>query len=75
MTSFQSIRKKVLYKLGIPKEFFFDQIDQKVIDIFEGFVDNLHEVGISTHAVKLEDTNKIYDTWRAFRLGESGRST
>lgn len=59
------------FKLGIPKEFFFDLIDSKVIDIFEGFVNKLHEVGISTNTVNLEETDKIYDTWRAFRLGES----
>lgn len=59
------------YKLGIPKEFFFDLMDQKVIDIFEGFADKLHEAGISTHGVNLENTDKIYATWRAFRLGES----
>lgn len=59
------------FKLGIPKEFFFDLMDRKVMDIFEGFVDKLHEVGISTNAVNLEETDKIYDTWRAFRLGES----
>lgn len=59
------------FKLGIPKEFFFDLMDHKVMDIFEGFVDKLHEVGISTNAVNLEETDKIYDTWRAFRLGES----
>lgn len=41
------------------------------MDIFEGFVDKLREVGISTNAVNLEETDKIYDTWRAFRLGES----
>jgi aspartyl-tRNA(Asn)/glutamyl-tRNA(Gln) amidotransferase subunit A len=63
--------KGAKYKLGIPNEFFFDQIDHKVIDIFEGFVSSLHEVGISTNAVKFEDTDKIYDTWRAFRLSWS----
>ena len=59
------------FKLGIPKEFFFDLMDRKVMDIFEGFVDKLHEVGISTNAVNLEETDKIYKTWRAIRLGES----
>jgi aspartyl-tRNA(Asn)/glutamyl-tRNA(Gln) amidotransferase subunit A len=63
--------KRPKFKLGIPKEFFFDLMDRKVMDIFEGFVDKLHEVGISTNAVNLEETDKIFDTWRAFRLGES----
>jgi aspartyl-tRNA(Asn)/glutamyl-tRNA(Gln) amidotransferase subunit A len=59
------------FKLGIPKEFFFDLVDHKVRDIFEKFVDKLHDVGVSTKAVDLEETDKIYDTWKAFRLGES----
>ena len=67
--------KATKFKLGIPKEFFFDLMDSKVIDIFEGFVNKLHEVGISTKTVNLEETDKIYDTWRAFRLGESAAGT
>ena len=67
--------KATKFKLGIPKEFFFDLMDSKVIDIFEGFVNKLHEVGISTKTVNLEETDKIYDTWRAFRLGESASCT
>ena len=63
--------KGAKFKLGIPKEFFFDLIDQKVMDIFDRFVEKLHESGISTNSVNLEETDKIYETWRAFRLGES----
>lgn len=63
--------KGAKFKLGIPKEFFFDLVDHKVRDIFEKFVDKLHDVGVSTKSVDLEETDKIYDTWKAFRLGES----
>lgn len=63
--------KATKFKLGIPKQFFFDLIDRKVMDIFNGFIDKLHESGISTNSVNLEETDKIYGTWRAFRLGES----
>jgi aspartyl-tRNA(Asn)/glutamyl-tRNA(Gln) amidotransferase subunit A len=46
--------KATKFKLGIPKEFFFDLIDRKVMDIFNGFIDKLHESGISTNSVNLE---------------------
>jgi aspartyl-tRNA(Asn)/glutamyl-tRNA(Gln) amidotransferase subunit A len=59
------------FKLGIPKEFFFDLIDHKVMNIFDRFIDKLNESGISTTSVNLEETDKIFETWRAFRLGES----
>jgi aspartyl-tRNA(Asn)/glutamyl-tRNA(Gln) amidotransferase subunit A len=59
------------FKLGIPEEFFFDLIDQDVINIFDTFIDKIHESGISTNSVNVEETDKIYETWRAIRLGES----
>jgi aspartyl-tRNA(Asn)/glutamyl-tRNA(Gln) amidotransferase subunit A len=57
--------------LGIPEEFFFDLIDQDVMNIFDTFIDKIHESGISTNSVNVEETDKIYETWRAIRLGES----
>ncbi len=59
------------FKLGIPKQFFFDVIDQKVMDVFRNFADKLRGCGISTSYVDLDGTDKIYETWRAIRLGES----
>lgn len=59
------------FKLGIPEEFFLDLIDKDVMAIFETFIDKLHESGMSTSRVNVEDTDKIYETWRAIRLGES----
>jgi aspartyl-tRNA(Asn)/glutamyl-tRNA(Gln) amidotransferase subunit A len=59
------------FKLGIPEEFFFDLIDQDVMNIFDTFIDKIHESGISTNSVNVEETDKIYETWRAIRLGES----
>jgi len=59
------------FKLGIPEEFFFDLIDQDVMGIFEAFIDKIRESGMSTNRVNVEDTDKIYETWRAIRLGES----
>jgi aspartyl-tRNA(Asn)/glutamyl-tRNA(Gln) amidotransferase subunit A len=63
--------KATKFKLGIPKEFFFDLMDRKVMNIFDGFIDKIHESGITTDSVNLEETDKIFGTWRAFRLAES----
>jgi aspartyl-tRNA(Asn)/glutamyl-tRNA(Gln) amidotransferase subunit A len=59
------------FKVGIPVEFFFDIIDSKVMCVFEKFVDKLHGCGISTAAVHIEQTDKIFPSWQAIRLGES----
>jgi aspartyl-tRNA(Asn)/glutamyl-tRNA(Gln) amidotransferase subunit A len=60
------------FKVGIPKQFFFDIIEPKVMEIFREFVDRLHGCGISaTSNVDVDGTDKIFDTWRAIRLGES----
>jgi aspartyl-tRNA(Asn)/glutamyl-tRNA(Gln) amidotransferase subunit A len=59
------------FKVGIPVEFFFDVIDSKVMNIFEKFVDRLQSCGVSTFPVHVEQTDKIFDSWRAIRLGES----
>jgi aspartyl-tRNA(Asn)/glutamyl-tRNA(Gln) amidotransferase subunit A len=64
------INKK--FKVGIPKQFFFDMIEPKVMEIFREFVDRLQGCGITTASnVDVEGTDKIFDTWRAIRLGES----
>jgi aspartyl-tRNA(Asn)/glutamyl-tRNA(Gln) amidotransferase subunit A len=68
---FANKERATKFKLGIPKEFFFEVIDQKVMDIFGSFIDKIHECGISTISVNLEETDKIYETWRALRLAES----
>ena len=59
------------FKVGIPVEFFFDVIDSKVMNIFEKFVSKLHGCGISTGRVHVQQTDKMIDSWRAIRLGES----
>jgi aspartyl-tRNA(Asn)/glutamyl-tRNA(Gln) amidotransferase subunit A len=60
------------FKIGIPKQFFFDMIEPKVMEIFREFVDRLHGCGITTTSnVDVDGTDKIFDTWRAIRLGES----
>lgn len=59
------------FKIGIPNQYFLDVIDPKVLDIFETFVKRINAIGISTTNVDVDDTDKIHDTWKALRLGES----
>jgi aspartyl-tRNA(Asn)/glutamyl-tRNA(Gln) amidotransferase subunit A len=60
------------FKIGIPKQFFFDMIEPKVMEIFRAFVDRLHDCGITTISnVDVDGTDKIFETWRPIRLGES----
>ncbi len=59
------------FKIAIPKQFFFNMIEPKVMGIFREFVDRLHGCGISTSNVDVDGTDKIFDTWRPIRLAES----
>jgi aspartyl-tRNA(Asn)/glutamyl-tRNA(Gln) amidotransferase subunit A len=59
------------FKVGIPKQFFFDIIEPKVMKIFREFVDRLHDCGITTANVDVAATDKIFETWRPIRLSES----
>jgi aspartyl-tRNA(Asn)/glutamyl-tRNA(Gln) amidotransferase subunit A len=64
-------KKSNKFRVGIPLEFFFDLIDSRVMHTIEKFVDRLQGCGISTSPVHVEQTDKIFDSWRAVRLGES----
>jgi aspartyl-tRNA(Asn)/glutamyl-tRNA(Gln) amidotransferase subunit A len=58
--------------VGIPKEYFFDYLSPEVEKIFHNFVDNLISMDISSVAdVHLKEADKIYESWRPLRLGES----
>jgi aspartyl-tRNA(Asn)/glutamyl-tRNA(Gln) amidotransferase subunit A len=60
------------FKVGIPKQFFFDTIEPKVMEIFRAFVDRLHGCGITTVSnVDVDRTDKIFETWRPIRLAEA----
>jgi aspartyl-tRNA(Asn)/glutamyl-tRNA(Gln) amidotransferase subunit A len=61
------------FKIGIPKQFFFDMVEPKVMKVFEQFVDRLNGCGGITiiSNVDVQGTDKIFETWRAIRLGES----
>jgi aspartyl-tRNA(Asn)/glutamyl-tRNA(Gln) amidotransferase subunit A len=60
------------FKIGIPKQFFFDMIEPKVMEVFRAFVDRLHGCGITTISnVDVDGTDKIFETWRPIRLAEA----
>jgi aspartyl-tRNA(Asn)/glutamyl-tRNA(Gln) amidotransferase subunit A len=60
------------FKIGIPKQFFFDIIHPDVMEVFREFIDRLHGCGITTISnININGTDKIFETWRAIRLGES----
>jgi aspartyl-tRNA(Asn)/glutamyl-tRNA(Gln) amidotransferase subunit A len=60
------------FKIGIPKQFFFDIIEPKVLEVFREFVERLHGCGITAISnVDVDGTDKIFETWRSIRLGES----
>ncbi len=58
--------------VGIPKEYFFDHLHPEVEKIFFDFVDALISMDISSVTdVHLKEADKIYESWRPLRLGES----
>jgi aspartyl-tRNA(Asn)/glutamyl-tRNA(Gln) amidotransferase subunit A len=60
------------FKIGIPKQFFFDMVEPKVTEIFRAFVDRLNGCGITTVSnVDVQGTDKIFETWRPIRLAEA----
>jgi aspartyl-tRNA(Asn)/glutamyl-tRNA(Gln) amidotransferase subunit A len=67
----ETLDKPRRFILGVPQQYFFEQIDPKVMEIFENCLNEMHGCGISTVPVTLNETHKISDAWKAFRLGES----
>jgi aspartyl-tRNA(Asn)/glutamyl-tRNA(Gln) amidotransferase subunit A len=60
------------FKIGIPKQFFFDIIQPEVMEVFREFIDRLHGCGVATTSnIDVDGTDKIFETWKAIRLGES----
>jgi aspartyl-tRNA(Asn)/glutamyl-tRNA(Gln) amidotransferase subunit A len=64
-----TINKKM--SVGIPKEYFFDYLQPEVERVFFDFVDTIKSMDISVSDIHLEGTDKIYESWRPPRLGES----
>jgi aspartyl-tRNA(Asn)/glutamyl-tRNA(Gln) amidotransferase subunit A len=57
--------------VGIPKEYFFDHLHPEVEKTFLDFVDTIGSMDISVSDVHMREADKIYDSWRPIRLGES----
>jgi aspartyl-tRNA(Asn)/glutamyl-tRNA(Gln) amidotransferase subunit A len=57
--------------VGIPKEYFFDYLRPEVEEVFLDFVDTIRSMDISVSDVHISGADKIYESWRPLRLGES----
>jgi aspartyl-tRNA(Asn)/glutamyl-tRNA(Gln) amidotransferase subunit A len=57
--------------VGIPREYFFDYLQPEVQRVFFDFVDTLKSMDISVLDVHISVADKIYESWRPLRLGES----
>jgi len=62
-------KKKI--SVGIPKEYFFDYLQPEVQTVFFDFVDTIKSMDISVSDVHISGSDKIYESWRPLRLGES----
>jgi aspartyl-tRNA(Asn)/glutamyl-tRNA(Gln) amidotransferase subunit A len=57
--------------VGIPKEYFFDYLQPDVQRVFLDFVDAIKSMDISVSDMHISEADKIYESWRPLRLGES----
>ena len=57
--------------VGIPKEYFFDYLQPEVYRTFVDFTETIKSMDISVFDVHIKETDKIYESWRPLRLGES----
>jgi aspartyl-tRNA(Asn)/glutamyl-tRNA(Gln) amidotransferase subunit A len=64
-------RSKKNFSVGIPKDYFFDYLQPEVQRVFFDFIDTIKSMDISVSDVHVSGADKIYDSWRPLRLGES----
>jgi aspartyl-tRNA(Asn)/glutamyl-tRNA(Gln) amidotransferase subunit A len=57
--------------VGIPKEYFFDYLQPEVYRTFLDFIETIKSMDISVFDVHIGEADKIYESWRPLRLGES----
>src|ERR1041385_2500721 len=57
--------------VGIPEEYFFDYLQPDVERTFLDFIDTIKSMDISVFDVHIREVDKIYESWRPLRLGES----
>jgi aspartyl-tRNA(Asn)/glutamyl-tRNA(Gln) amidotransferase subunit A len=66
----ESSKRKI--SVGLPKEYFFDYLQPGVRKVFHNFIDIIKSTEIaSVFDVSVPGSDKIYESWRPIRLGES----
>mgnify|MGYP001293451982 CR=1 FL=1 len=64
--------RKRKISVGVPKEYFFDYLQPEVWKVFHNFIDTIKSTEIaSVSDVSVTGSDKIYESWRPIRLGES----
>jgi aspartyl-tRNA(Asn)/glutamyl-tRNA(Gln) amidotransferase subunit A len=64
-----NISKRLSVK--IPNEYFFDYLQPDVEKVFFNFVSTIKSMDIPVSDIHMADSDKIYESWRPIRLGES----
>jgi aspartyl-tRNA(Asn)/glutamyl-tRNA(Gln) amidotransferase subunit A len=65
----ESVNNKM--SVGIPKEYFLDHLQADVESVFHKFIDTIRSLDIIVSEVSIEESDKIYESWRPIRLAES----
>ncbi len=58
-------------RIGVPRRYFHDILDEGVEDNFQRFVSRLNECGFSVSDVELDGIEEIYDRWLPVRRAEA----
>jgi aspartyl-tRNA(Asn)/glutamyl-tRNA(Gln) amidotransferase subunit A len=66
----QEIEKKSIV-LGIPKNYFLDNIDHDIHTLFNNFINTMSTLGMTQEDISLRFTWQYYDNWRKVRLAEA----
>ena len=69
---FEEARQSVRgLKIGVPRKYFFDLVDDEVEDAFENAVKNLRSLGLVVEDVEILGIEQVRDVWAAIRLSEA----
>lgn len=58
-------------KLGLPGEYFLDELTPAVSELFSKFLERMRESGISTKEVAIRAMADVYETWASIRRSEA----
>ncbi len=56
--------------VGLPRQYFFDYLQEEVKDIINNFIDTIG-LADSIVEINIEKTDKIYESWRTIRFAEA----